>query len=30
MLIAPRAAHPNQAMFPFRELEYEFMHMNAS
>ena len=29
-IIAPRVAHPNQAMFLLRELEYEFMHMNAS
>jgi hypothetical protein len=29
-IIAPRVAHPNQAMFLLLELEYEFMHMNAS
>jgi hypothetical protein len=30
LIIAPRVAHPNQAMFLLRELEYEFMHMDAS
>ena len=29
-IIAPRVAHPKQALFLLRELEYEFMHMNAS
>jgi hypothetical protein len=28
-IIAP-LAHPNQALFLLRELEYELMHMNAS
>jgi hypothetical protein len=28
--IIARVAHPNQALFLLREMEYELMHMNAS